>query len=169
MLALSHFGSQRVAVAPGTRGLPSARAVSRSVRSVWGEIGRGEASIECVECGFLATFVAANQIVTLVLRASAVFVSRSLLGHGFGALPAPGGNSLFCFDCIALRVTVSARKLVRKVRRQVFSGASVNAELRPWEPGPSLASLSVTRAGRGNSTKRRRNHEQSQPHRIHRR
>ena len=67
-----------------------------------------------VECGFLATFVAANQIVTLVLRASAVFVSRSLLGHGFGALPAPGGSSLFCFDCIALRVTVSARNLFAK-------------------------------------------------------
>ena len=30
------------------------------------------------------------------------FASRSLLGHGFGAEPAPGGNSLFCFDCIAL-------------------------------------------------------------------
>ena len=26
------------------------------------------------------------------------FVSRSLLGHGFGAEPALGGGSLFCFD-----------------------------------------------------------------------
>jgi hypothetical protein len=26
------------------------------------------------------------------------FVSRSLLGHCFGAEPAPGGSSLFCFD-----------------------------------------------------------------------
>ena len=25
-------------------------------------------------------------------------VTRSLLGHGFGAEPAPGGSSLFCFD-----------------------------------------------------------------------
>jgi hypothetical protein len=25
-------------------------------------------------------------------------VSRSLLGHSFGAEPAPGGSSLFCFD-----------------------------------------------------------------------
>ena len=32
--------------------------------------------------------------------------------------------------------------------------------------GPSLASQGVTRAGRGNSTKRRQDHEQSQPHRI---
>ena len=26
------------------------------------------------------------------------FASRSLLGHSFGAEPAPGGSSLFCFD-----------------------------------------------------------------------
>ncbi len=32
------------------------------------------------------------------------FVSRSVLGHGFGAKPAPGGSSLFCFDCIAWRL-----------------------------------------------------------------
>ena len=25
-------------------------------------------------------------------------VSRSVLGHGFGVKPAPGGGSLFCFD-----------------------------------------------------------------------
>jgi hypothetical protein len=80
------------------------------------------------------------------------FVSRCLLGHGFGALPAPGGGLLFCFDSIARGVTVSGRKLIRNVRRQVFSGASVNAELRPWEPGPSLTSLGVTRAGRGKTT-----------------
>ena len=39
------------------------------------------------------------------------FVSRLLLGHGFGALPAPCGDLLFCFDCIALRVTVSVQIL----------------------------------------------------------
>jgi hypothetical protein len=58
-------------------------------------------------------------------------------------LPAPGGGSLFCFDRIARWVTVSARKLVRNVRLQVFSGASENAELRPWEPGPSLSFAQV--------------------------
>ena len=47
-------------------------------------------------------------------------VSRFLLGHGFGASPAPGGNSLFCFDSIALRVTVSAPNLARKVRQKDF-------------------------------------------------
>jgi hypothetical protein len=52
-----------------------------------------------------------------------------------------------------------------------FLRASVNAELRPWEPAPCLASRCVTRGKSGNSTKRRHNHvpEQSQPHRIPRR
>jgi len=35
------------------------------------------------------------------------FVSRRLLSHGFGALHAPCGSSLFCFGCAALRITVS--------------------------------------------------------------
>ena len=35
------------------------------------------------------------------------YVSRLVLGHCFGAYPAPCGSSLFCFDCVALRVTVS--------------------------------------------------------------
>jgi hypothetical protein len=39
------------------------------------------------------------------------------------------------------KARLSARNLVRKVQRKDFSGPSVNAELRPWEPGPSLASL----------------------------
>ena len=39
------------------------------------------------------------------------FVSRRLLGHGFGALHAPCGNSLFCFGYAALRVTVSLQIL----------------------------------------------------------
>jgi hypothetical protein len=35
------------------------------------------------------------------------YVSRLLLGHCFGAYPAPCGSSLFCFGFAALRVTVS--------------------------------------------------------------
>jgi len=34
-----------------------------------------------------------------------------LFGHRFGAFPAPGGNSLFCIGCAALRVTVSLKIL----------------------------------------------------------
>ena len=35
------------------------------------------------------------------------YASRRLLGHSFGAKPAPGGAALFCFGYAALRVTVS--------------------------------------------------------------
>ena len=35
------------------------------------------------------------------------YVSRLVLGHCFGAYPAPCGNSLFCFGFAALRITVS--------------------------------------------------------------
>lgn len=34
------------------------------------------------------------------------FVSRPLLGHGFGAYPAPCGAASFCFGCATLRVMV---------------------------------------------------------------
>jgi hypothetical protein len=46
-------------------------------------------------------------------------------GHASGPKPAPGGSALFCFDFVALRVTVSS-----------FAGPSANAELGTWEPGP---------------------------------
>ena len=39
------------------------------------------------------------------------FVSRRLLSHCFGALHAPCGNSLFCFGCAVLRITVSLQIL----------------------------------------------------------
>jgi len=41
-------------------------------------------------------------------------VSRLLLGHGFGAIPAPCGSSLFCFGTAALRVTASGQILFAK-------------------------------------------------------
>jgi hypothetical protein len=44
-----------------------------------------------------------NSVPACVFR----FVSRLLHGHCFGAYPAPFGSSLFCFDYVALRVTVS--------------------------------------------------------------
>jgi hypothetical protein len=50
----------------------------------------------------------------LVQSLSAVWYPALLPGHGFGAKPAPCGSSLFCFDCVALRVTVSARNLFAK-------------------------------------------------------
>ena len=55
------------------------------------------------------------------------FVRSPVLWSGsrVGTFPAPVGSALFCFDCVALRVTVSIR-----------DGPSVNAELGTWEPGP---------------------------------
>jgi hypothetical protein len=52
-------------------------------------------------------------------------IPSSTRGHASGPKPAPGGSALFCFDFVALRVTVSS-----------FAGPSANAELGTWEPGP---------------------------------
>jgi hypothetical protein len=46
--------------------------------------------------------------------------SRRMLGYRFGALPAPCGNSLFCFGCAALRVTVSLQILFRMYTGTIF-------------------------------------------------
>jgi hypothetical protein len=47
------------------------------------------------------------------------FVSRHLLGHGFGAIPAPCGSSLFCFGCAALWVTVSGQIFLAKCGEKI--------------------------------------------------
>ena len=50
------------------------------------------------------------------------FVCRPIsrfLGHCYGGEPAPGGNSLFCFGCAALRVTVSLQNLFGKYTEKV--------------------------------------------------
>jgi hypothetical protein len=62
---------------------------------------------------------------SVVLEASlpVPFLTCSVTASGLMRRPAAG--SLFCFDCIALRVTVS-----------ICDGPSVNAELRPWESRP---------------------------------
>ena len=52
-------------------------------------------------------------------------IPSSTRGHASGPKPAPGGSALFCFDYVALRVTVSS-----------YAGPSANAELGTWEPGP---------------------------------
>jgi hypothetical protein len=45
------------------------------------------------------------RMMTLVQSISHL-VSRRLLGHGFGAYPAPCGSASFCFGYAALRVMV---------------------------------------------------------------
>jgi hypothetical protein len=45
--------------------------------------------------------------------------SHRLFGHCVGGLPAPGGNSLFCFGCAALRVSVSLEILFGKYTEKI--------------------------------------------------
>jgi hypothetical protein len=52
-------------------------------------------------------------------------IPSSTRGHASGPKPAPGGSALFCFDFVALWVTVSS-----------YAEPSANAELGTWEPGP---------------------------------
>jgi hypothetical protein len=55
----------------------------------------------------------------LVLECVCRIASRRLFGHCFGGLPAPGGNSLFCFGCAALEVTVSLEILFGKYTEKI--------------------------------------------------
>jgi hypothetical protein len=68
--------------------------------------------------------VAANlsakvQMRTRLWGVSRVLVFPGLFGHCFGGLPAPCGNSLFCFGYAALRVTVSLEVLFGKCAEKI--------------------------------------------------
>src|SRR5450631_1802516 len=58
------------------------------------------------------------------------FVSRLCSGTASGLFHAPCGNSLFCFGCAALRVTVSLQILFGKNAEKISPEPSANAELR---------------------------------------
>jgi hypothetical protein len=60
-------------------------------------------NVTAVAANFRSLDTDENSVQACVCR----FVSRLLHGHCFGAYPAPSGSSLFCFDCVALWVTVS--------------------------------------------------------------
>ena len=85
----------------------------------------------------------ANQpMTTLLWSVSAVYVSRLLLGHRFGAFPAPGGTRSSA-SRFAAPLRVRSRFLPKQVckprhktPRKLLSGPSQKADLRPWEPGP---------------------------------
>ena len=83
------------------------------------------------------------------------YVSRLMLGHRFGAFPAPGGtrSSASRFHPLQantrlpgdpnFRAPSGSRflpkqvcKTRRKTPRKLLSGPSQKADLRPWEPGP---------------------------------
>ena len=66
-----------------------------------------------------ANFLRRDSEETLGLGCVCRVASRRLFGHCVGGLPAPGGNSLFCFGCAAFRVTVSLQNLFGKYTEKV--------------------------------------------------
>ena len=66
-----------------------------------------------------ANFLRRNAHEILGLGCVCRIASHRLFGHCFGGLPAPGGNSLFCFGCAALRVTVSLEILFDKYTEKI--------------------------------------------------
>jgi hypothetical protein len=58
------------------------------------------------EAVVLANFLAQNADDDFGPEGISRLVSRRLLGHGFGAYPAPCGSASFCFGYAALRVMV---------------------------------------------------------------
>jgi hypothetical protein len=85
--------------------------VQRSDARSWDLLCRGMASPGSGDC------------IVLEVCLPVPFLTSSVTASG--PLRRPAAGSLFCFDCIALRVTVS-----------ICDGPSVNAELRPWESRP---------------------------------
>ena len=75
--------------------------------------GGGESRASCEghansnRAAFVADFRSLSADENLAPSCVCRYVSRLLLGHCFGAYPAPCGSSLFCFGFAALRVTVS--------------------------------------------------------------
>ena len=89
--------------------------------------GKGKARIHSL-CGVLdeatvaaiaANFLRRDAGEILDLGCVCRIASRRLFGHCAGGLPAPGGNSLFCFGCAALRVTVSLEILFDKYTEKI--------------------------------------------------
>ena len=74
-------------------------------RSPYGVVARSEAV--AIEIEFCSRNADENFGPVCVSR----FVSRRLLSHGFGALHAPCGNSVFCFRYATLRITISLQIL----------------------------------------------------------
>ena len=77
--------------------------------------GCARLEVQRVRATFLDRYADGNFGPVCVCR----YVSRLLFGHGFGANPSPGGSSLFCFHCVALRVTVSLQILFGKYAAKI--------------------------------------------------
>ena len=100
------------------------------------------------------------------------FVSRPLLGHRFGAIPAPSGTRSSALHCAPLRGLGSSQNKFAeysKERSANFCRAPPRKQTSALgSRAHSLASLHVTRATTGEFNKRRHSHvsEQSNAHRL---
>ena len=66
-----------------------------------------------------ANFLRRTQRRSLIWDVYAVLLPVVCSVTASGGLPAPGGNSLFCFGCAALRVTVSLEILLGKYTKKI--------------------------------------------------
>ena len=110
---------------PAVTAPPHPRTVRQSSESL--STVNGNARIHCL-CGtpdgpkvaaIAANFLRRDAEEILGLGCVCRIASRRLFGHCVGGLPAPGGNSLFCFGCAALRVTVSLDILFGKCTEKI--------------------------------------------------
>ena len=89
--------------------------VERTVVSAQTCNGGGESCASCEghanssRAAFVADFRSLSADENFAPSCVCRYVFRLMLGHCFGAYPAPCGSSLFCFSYAALRVTVSLR------------------------------------------------------------
>jgi hypothetical protein len=89
--------------------------IERAVESAQTRNGGGESCASCEghansnRAAFVANFRSLSGDENFPPSCVCRYVSRLMLGHCFGANPAPCGSSLFCFGFAALRVTVSLR------------------------------------------------------------
>src|SRR5215475_13157364 len=107
-----------------------------------------------------------------VLKRVCRFVSRLMLGHRFGATPAPGGTRSSASHCAPLWGHGSSQnKFAKYNKERLQTSFGPLPESRPSALGSqahSLASLHVTQATTGEFNKRRHSHvsEQSNAHRF---
>ena len=99
----------------GLRALPNPRHHHSGWYSPASRVGQRPPRREAVSADFIGRERDESYVPERVSRS----VSRVLFGHCFRAFPAPGGSSLFCFSCTALRVTVSLQILFGKYAEKI--------------------------------------------------
>jgi hypothetical protein len=98
--------------------------------------GQARSYRAAITAGFRSQRTEDNSALARVCR----YVSRLMLGHRFGVLPAPGGARSSASPSAPLRGLGSSQNKFAKRRQRtpckLLSGPSEKADLRPWEPDP---------------------------------